>query len=360
MPSGCSLRKLYCTQSTTQRGGSILAAGFSTASGWGETTCVTVTPLKDTEGKAQYPSPPLWNWYMWQALFFPSFWTVLQSHTPWHPLLCQISFLGWFRLPGSSTIIQSFALFPCVRSTAGTSSSTQQLPVQEHQWKTKGHHGSHWEQSHRNHTGVSNTDTWLASRAPTQLNTCYEHFEHHNAGASQLTGISSIGITQNTYNILFIRAVQVFKGNIKIWIVELLVIKAGETQQGGVVATAQPASTQNIQQSLPDWLCVEKHHLEQRHGTTQASPWKQATFPPTGAIPSLAGDHFVSTHCNWNQQLPVLQREETLYQHIQRHLVCHKPLPLSKKRAEKKPELLVKCVTIWCKSKGFLHWCFCI
>lgn len=79
-----------------------------------------------------------------------------------------------------------------------------------------------------------------------------------------------------------------------------------------------------------------------------ASPWEQATLPPTGAIPapSLAGDHFVSTHCNWNQQLPVLQREETLDQHIQRHLVCHQPLPLSKQRAERRPELLVKCVSI--------------
>lgn len=79
-----------------------------------------------------------------------------------------------------------------------------------------------------------------------------------------------------------------------------------------------------------------------------ASPWEQATFPPTGAIPalSLPGDHFISTHCNWNQELPVPQREVTLYQHGHWHPVCHQPLPLSKRRAEKKQELLVKCVSI--------------
>lgn len=32
----------------------MLAAGFRTASGWGETTRVTLTPQKDTE----YPPPP--------------------------------------------------------------------------------------------------------------------------------------------------------------------------------------------------------------------------------------------------------------------------------------------------------------
>lgn len=44
----------------------------------------------------------------------------------------------------------------------------------------------------------------------------------------------------------------------------ITVTKAGETQQGVVVAAAQAASPQeNIQQWLPDWVCVEKHHLEQ-------------------------------------------------------------------------------------------------
>lgn len=88
-----------------------------------------------------------------------------------------------------------------------------------------------------------------------------------------------------------------------------------------------------------------------------ASPWEQTIFSPTGAItaPSLGGDHFISTHSNWNQELPVLQREVILYQHIQRHLVCHQPLPLSKRRAEKKQELLVKCVSIRYQSKVFLQ-----
>lgn len=94
----------------------------------------------------------------------------------------------------------------------------------------------------------------------------------------------------------------------------------------------------------------------------RASPGDQATFPPTGAIPapSLAGDHFISTHCNGNQEPAVLQGEVTLYQHVQWHLVCHQPLPASKKRAENKQELSVKRVSVRYQSQAFLLCCFCI
>lgn len=106
--------------------------------------------------------------------------------------------------------------------------------------------------------------------------------EQYNAVAFWLPGISSGCITQNTYNILFIRAVQVFKGNIKhSGIVKLLVIIAGGIQWAGTTAPAQPAPSaqENINSLLPCSLLVGNHWW-QSSSTSDLQP-ASASQPPS-------------------------------------------------------------------------------
>lgn len=86
-------------------------------------------------------------------------------------------------------------------------------------------------------------------------------------------------------------------------------------------------------------------------------------MPTARGARSLAGNHFIPTHSNGNQQLPVLQREVTFHQHVQWHLVCHQPLPLFKKESREETEQLVERVSNKLDIKVFevlLQWHFCI